>query len=217
MTIGEPIGRAGVLAGGYARSSLRSLSLSNDAAAGREKKTASRLRPASQSRALRPRQGVSPGLFWIPGGRHSGRYLGRYLLAIAPVKSVFSLCAPALAIDPLPRPSLLTSHFDLTLFGFFWPVYIFATLTVQSKFPPTQKKTSSCPPNATRLASSGPGDLLLHPLRLPSLPFPFAPPSDPDLLASNHRRLGTLRTQHTPPSRITRLVHITSHVFVQRL
>lgn len=91
----------------------------------------------------------------------------------------------------IPSPSSLSSHFnfDFTLFGFLARLYLrnaHCPLQVSTK----QKKTRAAP-NATRSASSGPGDLLLHhPLRLLSLPFPFALPSISDLLPSNHRRLG---------------------------
>lgn len=118
---------------------------------------------------------------------------------------------------PLPRPSLLTS--TLTLLSLvFWPVYIFATLTAHCKFPPNKKKLE-LPPTPPAQPARAPVTCSFT-ILCAYFHFPFL----------SHYRVSqssflpttavwaTLRTrQHTPPSRITGLVQITSHVFVRRL
>lgn len=151
------------------------------------------------------------------GSPEAGTRVGTYLGTSSPLRqSVFSLCAPALAIDS--SPSSLSSHFTLTLLSLvFWPVYIFATLTAHCKFPPNRKKLELPP---TPPAEPARAPLTCSFILCAYFHFPFL----------SHYRVSqtpflpttvvwaALGTQHIPlPSRITRLVHITSHVFVRRL
>lgn len=137
---------------------------------------------------------MPPKTVWVPGGRHSGRYLGRYLLAIAPV-SLQSLRARP---GHQSSPSSLSSRLTLTLLSLvFGPVYIFATLTAHCKFPPNKKKLE-LPPTPPVEPARAPVTCSFIPLRLLSLPFPFALPSISDFLPSTHRRLGYPQyTAHT--------------------
>lgn len=124
-----------------------------------------------------------------------------------------------------PWPSILSLvplfslRFGLTLFGFFWSILYLRNARCPQQVSTKQKKLSSCPPNATRLASSGSGELLLHPLALTLTSLSFCTTEYPDLLPSPSAVWATLRTDHAHAtlSNHSTIVHITSHVFVQRL
>lgn len=138
------------------------------------------------------------------GGYHQGRLdPRRQALGSVPRQVPPRHCASQSSVFARPPwPSILSlvplfsPHFDFTLFGFLARLYLrnaHCPLQVSSK----QKKLE-LPPTPPVEPARAPVTCSFIPLRLLSLPFPFALPSISDFIPSTHRRLGYPRyTAHT--------------------